>query len=202
MHYVKSLLGILLLSGATAVVAADRYKIDSSHSTVGFSVSHMVLSKTRGTFGDYTGDISWDSNPAKTSISGVVRVNSIDTRNADRDAHLRSPDFFDVATYPEIRFVSKTIKKGKKASAPYEVEGVLTLKGVSKPVKFPLLVSKPIKDPWGNTRVHFNAKFTINRRDFGMNFSKVMDNGGLVVGNDVEIELDVEGIQDKSVSQR
>lgn len=184
--------GMFLTSG---VAAADRYVVDPSHSTVGFAISHMVLSKTRGSFGEYTASILWDKNPANASLSGVVKVGSIDTRNADRDAHLKSPDFFDAATYPDMQFVSKGIKKTKKPSV-YEVTGTLTMKGVSKSVTFPLEVSQAIRDPWGKTRMSFNARFKINRRDFGMNFSKVMDNGGLVVGNEVDVELDIEAIKD------
>lgn len=189
---------LVLLCGmgwSSGIGAADRYVVDQSHSTVGFAISHMVLSKTRGSFGEYNASILWDKNPANSSLSGVVKVGSIDTRNTDRDAHLKSPDFFDAAVYPDIQFVSKGIKKTKKPSV-YEVTGTLTMKGVAKTVTFPLEVSQAIRDPWGKTRMSFNARFKINRRDFGMNFSKVMDNGGLVVGNDVEVELDIEAIKD------
>lgn len=183
------------LLGSVGLGAADRYVVDTAHSTVGFTISHMVLSKTRGSFGAYTASIVWDKNPANASLSGTVKVGSIDTRNADRDAHLKSPDFFDAGVHPEIQFVSKRIKKTKKPLV-YDVTGTLTMKGVAKVVTFPLEVSQAIQDPWGKTRMGFNARFKINRRDFGMNFSKVMDNGGLVVGNDVDVELDIEAIKD------
>lgn len=186
----------LLLAALTAlsvpVMAADTYKVDPSHSAVQFGVRHMLLSNTRGSFGDFSGEVTWDADVKKSSISGAVKVSSIDTRDAKRDEHLRGADFFDVAKFSDMSFKSKSIRKSGKN---YIVNGELTIKGVTKPVVFPLEVSAPVKDPWGNQRVHFLAKFKINRQDYGITWNKSMDNGGLVVGNDVNIELDIEGVK-------
>ncbi len=174
------------------VMAADTYKVDPSHSAVQFGVRHMLLSNTRGSFGEFSGEVKWDADPKKANIAGVVKVSSIDTRDPKRDEHLRGADFFDVAKFSEMSFKSKSIqKKGKH----YVVNGDLTIKGVTKPVTFPLEVSAPVTDPWGNQRVHFFANFKINRQDYGITWNKSMDNGGVVVGNDVNIELDVEGVK-------
>jgi len=181
-----------LLWFLTPVFAADNYKIDQSHSNVQFSIKHMVLSTTRGNFGKYSGNIKWDPSGNGSEISGVVTVDSIDTRDSKRDEHLRSADFFDSAKFPEMSFVSKSIKKARSG---YLMTGIFSLRGISKEVAIPLTVAGPVKDPWGNQRMNFNAQFKINRQVYGMNWNKVLDNGGLTVGNDVTIELDIEAIK-------
>jgi polyisoprenoid-binding protein YceI len=192
MTMIKGLFLAALVSVAAPVLAVDTYRVDQSHSSVQFSVRHMLLSNTRGTFGDFAGEIKWDADPQNSSISGTVKVASIDTRDGKRDDHLRSADFFDTTQFSEMSFKSKSIKKSKKI---YTVTGDLTIKGVTRPVTFPLEVSNPIKDPWGNQRVNFSTQFKINRQDFGITWNKTMDNGGVVVGNDVNVELDVEGVK-------
>ncbi len=187
----------LVFSGVMAVTASatvPTFTIDKSHSTVEFAVQHMALSTVKGVFTDYDGSITWDSEGKTSAIQGKVKVDSVDTRDAKRDHHLKSPDFFDVDHFSEMTLVSKSIKKsGRK----YIMTADFTLKGVTKTVKIPLDVSAVVKDPWGNSRIHFAASFIINRKDYGLNFNKVMDNGGLLVGNDVKIALDIEAIQDK-----
>lgn len=185
-------LALSVLMGLSIPVMADTYKIDTSHSAVQFSVKHMVLSNTRGAFGSYNGDIQWDKDPAKSSISGTIKVDSIDTRDTKRDEHLRGADFFDAAKYPEIKFVSKSIKKKKNE---YVVVGDLTMKGVTKSVTIPLEVNGPIKDPWGNQRLSFSGQFKLNRQEYGVSWSKSLDNGGLVVGDDVVVDLEIEAVK-------
>ncbi|NBV41605.1 polyisoprenoid-binding protein [bacterium] len=177
---------------SSSIWATDVYKIDTAHSTVGFSVRHMVLSNTRGSFGDYTGDVVWDKDLKNAKINGTVKVASIDTRDQKRDDHLRSADFMDAVQFPEIQFHSTKIRKAGKV---YEVTGQLTMKGVTRTVKFPLNVSDPVKDPWGNTRVNFSSEFKINRQDYGISWNKKLDNGGLVVGDEVTVQLDIEGVK-------
>jgi len=193
----KRLLGtasVLSILGITTLFAAPQtYLIDTAHSAVEFSVQHMVLSKTKGNFADYTGTIIWDAeNLSKSKIAGALKVASIDTKDKKRDDHLKSKDFFDAETYPQITLTDSKIEATKKGG--YQLTGKLTIKDVTKTVTAPLMVQGPIKDPWGNDRIHFNATFSINRQDYGITWNKIMDNGGVVVGNQVDIEVDIEAI--------
>ena len=188
-----SSLAALLL--AVSVQAADSYSIDASHTNIGFSVKHMVVSNTKGQFKTYDGKILFDAKDAsKSSVKVTIKAASIDTSNEKRDAHLRTGDFFETDKFPEITFVSK--KVAKKGDA-YEVTGALTIKGVTKDVTFPFTLTGPVNDPWGNTRLGVEGSLTINRQDFGVSWNNTLDNGGLVVGNDVKIDLSVEGVKDK-----
>jgi hypothetical protein len=185
---------VLSILGVSSLFAAPQnYTIDTAHSSVEFSVQHMVLSKTKGSFGEYGGTLIWDSEaPSKSKISGHLSVASLDTKDKKRDDHLKSKDFFDAEAYPKMTFVVTKIEPKKKGG--YQLTGKLTMKGVTKDVSTPLIVQGPIKDPWGNDRIHFNATFSINRQDYGITWNKVMDNGGLVVGNQVDITIDIEAI--------
>jgi polyisoprenoid-binding protein YceI len=175
--------------------AADTYTIDPAHTNVGFAIKHMVVSTTKGRFNDVSGTIVVDEkNPSASSVKVLIKVASIDTGNAKRDEHLRAKDFFEVETFPEIRFESTRVAK---TADGYQLTGTLTMKGVSKTVSFPFAVSGPMKDPWGNVRLGAEAALTINRQDYNITWNSVMDNGGLMIGNDVKIELSVEAIQEK-----
>lgn len=178
----------LLTMLAASAPGAESFAVDGAHSYVGFSVSHMVISKTKGHFNEFSGTLVYDEgDPSKSSIKGIVQVQSIDTGNDQRDEHLRSADFFDAGKFPEILFESKKIEK---RGAAWAVLGTLTIRGVTRPVEIPFKVTGKIKDPWGNERVGVElSPFTIDRRDFGLSWSKTMDAGGLVVGNEVTIEL-------------
>ena len=184
---------VLIMTALAALTAApawtaDTYAADGAHSYVGFSVSHMVISKVKGHFGEFTGTLLFDAkDPTKSSIQGTITVQSIDTGNDQRDTHLRSADFFDTEKFPEITFASKKVEKRGEG---YAVLGVLTIKGVSKAVEIPFKVLGPAKDPWGNERVGVDlAPFAINRQDFGVTWNKTLETGGLLVGNEVTIEL-------------
>ena len=194
MKRLLSTVSVLSILGVTSLFAAPRsYMIDTAHSNVEFSVQHMVLSKTKGNFSDYTGTIVWDAEaPSKSKISGALKVASIDTKDKKRDDHLKSKDFFDAETYPKITLTDSKIEATKKGG--YLLTGKLTIKDVTKDVSAPLMVQGPIKDPWGNDRIHFNATFSINRQDYGITWNKIMDNGGVVVGNQVDIDIDIEAI--------
>lgn len=174
-------------------LAAD-YKVDPAHSKVGFSVKHMMISKVRGVFKDFEGTFTFD--PKKGTLgatSFVVKSASVDTDDAKRDEHLRSPDFFDAEKFPTLTVTnSKLTKKGKNK---YKWTGDLTIHGVTKPVTFELEQLGATKDPWGNNRLGFSANGKINRKDYGMTWNKAMDAGGVVVGDDVEIQIDVEAIE-------
>lgn len=186
----KHLLFSAALVAASALYAADTYTIDNTHSSVGFAVKHLMVTNTKGQFKDYTGTIQYDAKDiAKSSVEVTIQAASIDTANTDRDNHLRGGDFFDAAKFPEITFKStKILKQG----LGYEALGKLTIKGVTKDVKIPFTLSGPVKDPWGNTKLGIEGGLVINRQDYGVTWSKTLDNGNLVVANDVKIELVIE----------
>jgi len=174
-------------------INAQAWEIDKAHSKVGFTVKHMVVAKVTGKFLDYSGTVSFnEKDVTKTKISGVVQVASVTTDNKKRDNHLKSPDFFDAATYPEIKFESKkVVKKGDDIL----MIGDLTIRDVTKEVELTLEISGPIKDPWGATRVGIEGRGTINRQDFGVKWNKVMDNGGVIASDNVELNVIAELVQ-------
>jgi polyisoprenoid-binding protein YceI len=171
--------------------AADTYEIDPAHTSVQFSVRHMMISNVRGEFtkvaGKATGDVA---NPAAATVEATIDAASIDTRNEKRDEHLRSPDFLDVAKFPTITFKSTKVEK---AGEGWKLSGDLTLHGVTKPVVLDVTnVTPPTKDPWGNTRIGASATTKINRQDYGIVFNKTLDGGGVLVGDEIAITIDVE----------
>lgn len=183
---------ILALAG---VLQAADFSIDPAHSSVGFTVRHIV-SNVKGQFGEFTGNFSYDPKaPEKASVEAVIQAKSINTNMDKRDGHLRSPDFFDVEKYPTLSFKSTSAKSS--GPGKLEVTGVLTLHGVSKPVVLSIEGGDLAKDPWGGTRTGFTATTKINRKEFGMNWNKALDNGGVLVGEEVKIEIEVEGVAKK-----
>lgn len=182
----------LLVSLVSSSFAAS-YSIDPTHTHVGFAVKHMMVSTVRGEFGTVSGTIEFDpSKLTATTVSAEVAIDSVDTREPKRDAHLKSADFFDAGTFPKMTFVSKKVQNvGKDGSL--ELVGDLTIRGVTKSVTFKVApFSAEFKDPWGTTKVGTSATTTINRQDFGVKWNTALDGGGYVVGDDVVITLDVE----------
>lgn len=190
-RFVRSLAALALLSVATPALAAT-YTVDASHTRVGFSVTHMTVSTVRGEFGTVSGTVDYDpANIAATKVNAKVAITSVDTREPKRDDHLRSPDFFDAAQFPEMTFVSKSVKNVKKGA--FDLVGDLTIRGVTKEVTLKVSpFTAEVKDPWGNLKVGTRATATINRQDFGVSWNKALDTGGYIVGDDVTIELDIE----------
>jgi polyisoprenoid-binding protein YceI len=184
----------LLLSAAPAAAATETYKIDPTHSNVGFSIRHF-FSKVPGRFAKYQGTITLDPKDLSTAkVEVTIDAASIDTANADRDKHLRSPDFFDAAKFPQITFVSTgVIAKGANSAV---LKGNLTMRGVTKPVELDVEVLGYSPDPWGGYRGGFEAKTKVNRQDYGISWSKTVEGGGAVLGNEVEILLNVEAIRE------
>lgn len=182
--------------GTQAEVA--RWDIDPDHSAIEFRVAHMVVSKTSGRFRDYRGFVEMDAD-AKTlkSIEATIKAGSIDTNHDKRDAHLRDADFLDVDQFPTMTY---KMKQYQKQGDIYTIIGDLTLRGVTKAVTLSGTFNGITKDPWGNTRAGFSADGTINRKDFGMVWNKVLDSGGLVVGDEVHIHLDIECIKARKPS--
>lgn len=187
---------IATVSAATAALAADTYVIDSSHSSVGFAVKHMMVANVRGSFTDVKGTVTADATDlGKSGVQVEIAAASISTGNNDRDNHLRSADFFDVAKYPTITFASTKVERKGDG---YLATGLLTMKGVSKEIALPFTVTGPVVDPWGNTRYGLEfERVKLNRQDFGLTWSKAIETGGLVVGNEVTVDLAVELIKQK-----
>lgn len=188
---------LALALGALSVLPAraDVYKIDPAHSEVSFTIRHM-LSSVRGRFTDYSGTINLD--PAKMTSSTVeltIKATSIDTAVPDRDKHLRSADFFEVEKYPEITFKSTAIKETGKNS--YSVTGTYSMHGVTKTLTLPVTFLGTAKDPWGGDRAGFEAGTKLNRKDYNINWNKALDNGGVLLGDEVTINISVEAAKAK-----
>jgi len=180
------------LAGGTTVVA-DTYQIDAQHTTIGFSIKHLVINNVKGQFKEFSGTIQVEGQDSATaSTKAVIKAASIDTGIKMRDDHLRGPEFFDVAKFADITFVSKRIERN---GANYVAIGDLTMHGVTKEIALPFTVSGPIVDPWGKSRVGVEAGITINRQDYGINYNKTLDSGGLMLGNDVKIEINLEAVK-------
>ena len=188
------LIAAVLLAAVHA--SAATWTVDASHSSAQFSVRHMMVSTVRGEFAKVSGSVELDENNlAASRVEATIDVNSVDTREPKRDAHLKSPDFFDAANFPTATFKSTKVEK---AGAGYKVTGDLTLRGVTKPVVMEVdALSPQIKDQGGNLRTGTSARFKVNRKDFGVNWSRTLDSGGLVVSDEVAINIDVELIQRK-----
>ncbi len=176
---------------ATAAYAQD-WQIDRAHSAAQFSVRHLMVSTVRGHFGKLTGVVRYDpAKPGETSVEAEVDVSTIDTREAKRDAHLKSPDFFDVEKYPAMTFRSTKLEPA--GPGKFKMTGNLTLRGVTRPVVFDLDgVSEPIKDQRGGERMGATATAKINRSDFGMTWNRLLEAGGVTVGDEVTIVIDAE----------
>ncbi len=175
-------------------MAAERWEIDSGHSGVHFSVRHMVLAKVRGKFTRWTGVIvAEQGDEARASVDVVIDASSIDTGVADRDAHLKSADFLDVAHYPEITFKAERTESLDRERL--RVSGLLTIRGAERPVVLDVEYAGRTKDPWGHERAGFTAKTSIDRKDFGLTWNQVLETGGLVVGDRVDIEIEVEAVK-------
>jgi len=191
----KRLFAVLLaLAAPVAGLAQSTWNLDPTHSHASFTIRHLVISNVRGDFQKLSGSVKLDEKDVtKSSVEATLETASIDTRVADRDTHLRSPDFFDVAKYPVITF--KSTKVEKAGPGKLKVTGDLTMKGVTKQVT--LAVDGPtaeVKDPWGNTRRGLAASTTLDRRDFGLTWGKVIE-AGPVVGDEVKIEIEGELIK-------
>jgi polyisoprenoid-binding protein YceI len=188
-------IGFLALWPAPGWADTARWDVDPDHSIIEFRVTHMVVSKTAGRFMDYSGFIEMDPE-ARTfkTIEATINTASVNTNQEKRDAHLRNPDFFDVEKFPTMTY---RLKSYKKQGEGYMAVGDLTLRGVTKEITLAGNFNGVTKDPWGNTRAGFNGEGKLNRKDFGMVWNKTLDSGGLVVGDDVHIRLDIECIKSK-----
>lgn len=187
----RKLLAAAALSLLAALPAsAETYTIDAGHSEVGFKIRHLV-SNVRGRFNDFSGTINMDpKNVQNSSVEFRIKAESIDTNQANRDKHLRAEDFFFVEKYPEITFKSDSVKPAGKDK--YNVTGTLTMRGVSKKITLPVTYTGEVKDPWGNVKAGFETATTLNRKDYGIVWNQAVDNGGVILGDDVQIEINLE----------
>ena len=184
---------IALLAAFVAVAGAAgaaEYTIDKAHSEVTFEIRHL-MSEVSGQFGEFDGAIVADfDNLDASKVAFTIQAASIDTRNADRDKHLRSADFFDVENHPLITFTSSKITES--GDNEYAVTGTLTMHGVSKTVTLPVTFLGEAKDPWGNTKAGFEIETTLDRKDYGIIWNKALDAGGLLLGDEVEVEINLQ----------
>lgn len=191
LNKVLTLVGVLVFIAQFASAAV--YQVDPVHSQVQFTVDHLVVFKVSGSFNEYAGEIDADSKTQKlNAASATIKVASIDTREAKRDAHLKSADFFDAENHPEMIFVSKRVEGQGDDITVY---GDLTIRGTTKEVALKGSFRGENTDPWGNVRAGFSASTVINRHDFGLSWNKALETGGVVVGDDVKISLEVQAVK-------
>jgi len=170
-------------------IPSGTWTIDPVHSRLGFSVRHMMIAKVRGSFTDFSGEVTIADDPLQSTVAVDVQLGSIDTANDDRDNHLRTNDFFDVANHPTMTFRSTRVEAD---GDDYIVHGDLTIRGVTNPVALEVEFDGTSKDPWGGTRAGFSAETEINRKDWGMEWNTPLEAGGVMLGDKVKIEIDVQ----------
>ncbi len=198
-YLMLSLLSVTSLAfAATPKIEAGKYGIDPAHSKIGFEISHLVISTVEGRFDAFSGDIEMGSKLEDLKINASADVGSISTANADRDKHLKSPDFFDAEKFPKMTFVSKKVSG---TADKLKVLGDLTIHGVTKPVTLDAKYMGVVNDPYGNTKVAFNGKGKINRKDFGLTWSKAVE-AGPVVGDEVTLDIRIEAGKPKEEAKK
>jgi polyisoprenoid-binding protein YceI len=180
------------MSTATTAVSAETWKIDPTHTSVDFSVKHMMITTVKGRFGEVDGVVT-TTPEGDWSVDVRIAAASIDTRTGQRDDHLRSADFLDVATYPELTFRSTSVEgQFAEAGDRFKLAGELTIRGTTKPVVLDATYEGRGRDPWGGERLSFNATTRVDRREFGLVWNQGLETGGVLVGNDITINLDVQ----------
>ncbi len=189
----------LSLAICTATIAlpvfADTYDLDPVHTTLGFAAKHLVVSTVRGKFTEFKGEFSYDqARPDEFKGTATIQTKSVNTGVEKRDNHLKSAEFFDAEKFPEIKF---EVTGAEKSGDSVIVKGKLTIKQTTKDVSIPVSINGPIQDPWGMTRVGIEGSFKLNRKDYGLNFDAKLANGGLVVADEVTVEISAEGVKRK-----
>jgi polyisoprenoid-binding protein YceI len=181
------------------VTLTGSYTIDPVHSRIGFVARHAMVTKVRGSFNEFDGSGYFDAaNPANSKLQLSIKAASIDTRNADRDAHLRSNDFFDMDTYPQITFSSTSVEPA--GDVRFRVTGDLTIKGVTRPVTVDFEYTGSAVDPYGNQRIGFEGSTVVNRKDWGVNWNAALEAGGVLVSENVTLEFEVSAIRSADAS--
>ncbi len=174
-------------------MSAEQWDFDLTHSSIGFHVRHLMISKVHGRFQGWTGSLQLDPvDPTKSHVEVQIDAASIDTKEPKRDEHLRSADFLDAANFPHLTFKSTRVERDGDDLA---VDGELTIHGVTRPVHLKVEPAGQVKDPWGGTRTGFSAKTTISRKDFGLTWNQLLEAGGVAVGDKIEISLEIEAVK-------
>jgi polyisoprenoid-binding protein YceI len=180
-------------------MALEKWQLDTVHSSISFSIRHLVISKVRGRFAKWTGTVEFDSDaPGSSFVQARIEAASIDTHDPDRDKHLRSTDFFDVELFPEIAFTGQRVDR--LGTDRYRLTGVLTMHGVTNEIVLEAEETGRVKDPWGNDRIGFNAKGSLDRKDYGLTFNQALDAGGMLLGDKVDITIEVEAVKAAQVA--
>ncbi len=192
---ISMILGLALVAALPVTAWSSTWIFDTSHTEIGFKVKHLMVSNTKGSFSEFSGTVTIDDTDiTKSSVGVTINTASIDTNDEKRDEHLRSPDFFNVAEFPEITFKSTSVEESKDG---FLVTGDLTMHGVTQSIVLEVEeFTGEVSDPWGNTRRGLTASGKIDRQDFGLTWSKTLDGGGLVVGDEVRIILEVELVKE------
>ena len=190
---ISSLISLVVLLALSAALQAATWEADPAHSSVAFNLKHMMIANVHGSFGKFIATVNYDEKDiTKSTIEATIEVASINTDNEQRDTHLKSPDFFDAAKSPTITFVSKHIHKMADGLGLL-ITGDLTMHGVTKEITLTAVrPSEPVIDPWGGTRIAISATTKINRTDFGIVWNKTLESGGVLVGTDVNITIEIE----------
>ncbi len=188
----RSMLLVSLIVGIASPVFAANYKIDPDHSEVGFKIRHLAISNVTGKFTEFTGTFSFDpKDVAASKAEAEINIKSVDTAQRKRDDHLKGEDFFSADRFPQMKFVSKAVETSGADS--FKVTGDLTIRGITKSVTLDVSYTGSAKDPWGNEKAAFSATTKISRKEFGLTWNKALETGGMVVGDEVTITLEVEG---------
>jgi polyisoprenoid-binding protein YceI len=177
----------------TLLLPTGTWEIDPSHSTVGFSARHLMVAKVRGRFTSFHGTIGIGEEPSPSSVTVSIEAASIDTRDENRDVHLKSPDFLDVLRWPTMTFTSTEVRYSR--GGQFEVDGNLTIRDVTRPVTLKAEFNGVQQDPWGGTRAGFEAHTEFNRKDFGLEWNVALEGGGVLVGDKVTVDLEVEAVR-------
>jgi polyisoprenoid-binding protein YceI len=185
--WMAAAIGIGMAAGSAR--AGTQYKVDAAHAYVGFEVSHLVISTVSGKFKEFDATLALDDAGQVAEAKATIKTASIDTGNAKRDDHLRSADFFDAEKNPEITFVRTGVHQEGQIGA---LKGTLTMHGVSKDIELPFTLRGPVKDPWGATKLGLEASATIDRKDWGLTWNKVLEAGGVAVGEQVKLVINLE----------
>jgi polyisoprenoid-binding protein YceI len=184
---------ITRIADGTEVPVAGAYGLDASHSHVGFSVRHAMVSRTKGQFAEVSGTVHIAEDPIESWVEVDIPVASLDSRDEKRDGHLLSADFFDAENHPSLHYRSTKVTPADDRR--WNVEGELTIKGVTRPVGLEVTFEGGAKDPWGNSRIGFTAHAEVNREDFGLTWNQALETGGVLVGKSVKIDIEAEAVQ-------
>lgn len=178
-------------------MATQKWELDLVHSSINFAVRHLMVSKVHGRFSNWSGTLAFDQdNAVAGQVDIVIDATSIDTRDAQRDGHLKSADFLETEVHPQIKFKSTRVEK--KSGDNYSLHGDLTIRGTTKSVTLDVEYSGYAKDPWGGERIGFSGQTSINRKDYGLTWNQALETGGILVGDKVEVQIELEAIKAKA----